>query len=71
MCGFSPQISLPNEKQDNLKQECISVGCVLTTAVAATRSQYQRVGRQTFLEADPTGSRHNLQPGADTHLEGT
>ena len=50
-----------NWNQVNRKQECISVGCIPTAAVAATRCEYRGVGRppagrpplrQNLLEAD-------------------
>ena len=37
----------------SFKQECIPVGCILTTAVAATRCQYQGVG-----QTPPPNKRH-------------
>ena len=42
------------------KQECISVGCVPTAAVVATRCYYQRGGQNPSpLDADPTPWRQN------------
>ena len=45
-----------NWNQVNRKQECISVGCIPTAVVAATRCQYRRSGL-TPLEAEPSGGR--------------
>ena len=47
---------LKNWNQVNRKQECISVGCIPTAAVAATRCQYRRVSVDP-LEVEPSGGR--------------